>query len=107
MGEATLPAEAGALYSYPEFCEPEIDVTAVLSLCVGDFPELSELRDAFLDSEVLSDVRLDRDASACNCWWWWWWWENAGFEKGFGGPVGASPPERPTKPGDEECGGGA
>lgn len=66
MGEAILPAEGGALYSYPEVWDPDIEVIPVFALCVGDLAELSDWRDGFFDSCVLIDVKLDRDASCCN-----------------------------------------
>ena len=67
LGEAILPADVGALYSYPDpVCEPVIEVKPVLALCVGDLLELSDCSEGFLDSCVVIDVRLDRDASVCS-----------------------------------------
>lgn len=67
MGEAIAPAEACAPYSYPDdVWELGRDGAPVLELWVGDFPELREGREGFLESWLLMEARLEREASGCD-----------------------------------------
>lgn len=66
----------------------------MLELCVGDFPELKDGSDCFLESWVVTEAKLDRDASPCSCPWPGWECRNGVdvelLENGLGGPVGPS-----------------